>query len=367
MEFFKRYLAAVEMWLPRENRSDIIRELSEDIHSRIEEREAALGRKLTELEEAGLLKHYGPPMLLAAQYRPATPLMGALVLPYYWIGVQVAVAMVAVSRLIAGVILYNSHPSLDRWVDLYSGFLGAELKVFGFITLLFVLVDVAIARLGLVEKWKQSWNPRRLLNSYTGFPGLFGVISVLYFLADLVLTLVARLKKWKNTLGPRMAGSGLRSSDPNLGFRGFVRLQFSVLFTVWWIVGVAHPWIIFGPGAALFSFGPVFHRFYPAIVVLGLARIGLDLLLWSGAAPVGLRIPARVFVNGGEMVLALFIVRSDQLIVSNVLGPDFMEMANTVLRQGILMGVVILAIVVVWGTIADLVAWGRSQQSPSRS
>ncbi len=38
MEILQRYLHAIEFWLPRTQRSDIIAEISEDIHSPIEDR-----------------------------------------------------------------------------------------------------------------------------------------------------------------------------------------------------------------------------------------------------------------------------------------------------------------------------------------
>ena len=50
MELLERYLQAVKFWLPKEQKSDIIAELSEDLRSQIEERETVLGRKLSEAE-----------------------------------------------------------------------------------------------------------------------------------------------------------------------------------------------------------------------------------------------------------------------------------------------------------------------------
>jgi hypothetical protein len=46
MELIERYLQAVKFWLPKRQKDDIIAELSGDIYSQIEEREAALGRAL---------------------------------------------------------------------------------------------------------------------------------------------------------------------------------------------------------------------------------------------------------------------------------------------------------------------------------
>ena len=49
-QLLERYRHAVEFWLPKEQRRDILAEISEDLNSRIEEQEAALGRVLNEAE-----------------------------------------------------------------------------------------------------------------------------------------------------------------------------------------------------------------------------------------------------------------------------------------------------------------------------
>ncbi len=52
MDLLDRYLQAVKFWLPKNQKQDIIAELSEDIRSQVEDREAELGRKLNESELA---------------------------------------------------------------------------------------------------------------------------------------------------------------------------------------------------------------------------------------------------------------------------------------------------------------------------
>ena len=50
MALVDRYLHAVKFWLPRKQKDDIIAELSEDLRSQIEDREAELGHPLTDAE-----------------------------------------------------------------------------------------------------------------------------------------------------------------------------------------------------------------------------------------------------------------------------------------------------------------------------
>src|SRR5690349_3970708 len=84
MEILDRYLKAVKLWLPSEQRQDIIAELSEDLHSQIEDRESELGRPLNNAEVDAILKKLGPPMLVAQRYLPQRSLIGPALFPTYW-------------------------------------------------------------------------------------------------------------------------------------------------------------------------------------------------------------------------------------------------------------------------------------------
>ncbi|MBL8095767.1 MAG: hypothetical protein JNL73_16450 [Anaerolineales bacterium] len=67
-----RYLETVGMFLPERQKNDILSELSDNIRSRIEDREAELGRQLTDIELQDILKDYGHPMSVAGRYQPET-------------------------------------------------------------------------------------------------------------------------------------------------------------------------------------------------------------------------------------------------------------------------------------------------------
>jgi len=83
MELIERYLQAVRFWLPKEQKQDIIAELSEDIRSQVEEKESALGRTLTENEVEMILKERGRPVLVANRYQPQQFLIGPVLFPIY--------------------------------------------------------------------------------------------------------------------------------------------------------------------------------------------------------------------------------------------------------------------------------------------
>ena len=68
MKLLEIYLRAVKMYLPREQKDDIINELSENLFSKMEETEAELGRPLTEPEQETILREHGDPMVVASRY-----------------------------------------------------------------------------------------------------------------------------------------------------------------------------------------------------------------------------------------------------------------------------------------------------------
>jgi len=83
MELLERYLQAVKFWLPKEQKQDIIAELSEDLRSQVEEKETELGRKLSEVEVEAILRQRGRPVLVANRYLPQQYLIGPVLFPIY--------------------------------------------------------------------------------------------------------------------------------------------------------------------------------------------------------------------------------------------------------------------------------------------
>jgi hypothetical protein len=73
MTLLDRYLQAVRMFLPGDvPHADILAELGEQLQSMTDEREARLGRPLTEVEQEQLLNDYGTPMIVAGRYGGGT-------------------------------------------------------------------------------------------------------------------------------------------------------------------------------------------------------------------------------------------------------------------------------------------------------
>src|SRR5690349_15420532 len=90
MELLDRYLKAVGKYLPEAQREDILKELSEDIRSEMEEKESELQRPLTKGEQEAILKQRGNPIILASRYRQdhrsvafGRQLIGPVLFPFY--------------------------------------------------------------------------------------------------------------------------------------------------------------------------------------------------------------------------------------------------------------------------------------------
>src|ERR1700689_4623245 len=83
MELLERYLQAVSRHLKWKKQDDIIAELRANLEPQLEDKEAALGRALTEAETETWLKQMGPPLAMAARYQPAQYLIGPGVFPTY--------------------------------------------------------------------------------------------------------------------------------------------------------------------------------------------------------------------------------------------------------------------------------------------
>ena len=146
MELVDRYLQAVRFWLPKDQREDISAELSEDIHSQIEERESSVGHKLSESEVAEILKQHGRPLLVANRFRPQQYLIGPALFPTYVFVLKMAALFYVLPWVLVWIGLKLSH--------VHVGPVGTTFwSSFGGITIAFVVLERVQATSGFMEKW----------------------------------------------------------------------------------------------------------------------------------------------------------------------------------------------------------------------
>lgn len=158
MDLIDRYLAAIGRQLPPKPAPDIEGELREELLSRQEEREAALGRPLNRQDIEALLLEFGHPLVVAARYSETRYLIGPEVYPFWLTTIRWAViilAIVYVTLMAIAVLLGRSNLDILR--------IGGQVSnmgwvVAGAITLAFAAFERA-GKAGFLRDWKPSRLP----------------------------------------------------------------------------------------------------------------------------------------------------------------------------------------------------------------
>jgi len=165
MELIERYLQAVEFWLPKAQRQDIIAELSEDIRAQVEERESELGRSLNEQEAEALLKRLGAPLIVANRYLPQRHLIGPLLFPIYLFVLKIVGMYYLIPWLLVwvGLSLYGpgdpvTHSHGINAGALWKAFCTTVFINVGLVTLVFAILEQVHAK----RPFLSNWNPRKL-------------------------------------------------------------------------------------------------------------------------------------------------------------------------------------------------------------
>jgi len=165
MELVDRYLQAVGFWLPKKQKDDIIKELSEDLHSQIEEKEAELGRKLNESEVEAILKQRGRPVLVANHYLPQQYLIGPVLFPIYRFVLMIVGLCYLVPWLLVAIPLFSfsttyrdQHSRIAGVMSAWSSLWITALTATAVVTIVFAVLERANARSHFLEEWE----PRKL-------------------------------------------------------------------------------------------------------------------------------------------------------------------------------------------------------------
>jgi hypothetical protein len=153
MDFFEGYFRTLGMLLPRGEREDILRELSEEIHSQVAEKEARLARPLNPDEKAAILGHYGHPLLTAARYMPQRYLIGPVVFPYYWLLLKITLGLIVMGHTVGAVVLLAGGMPFAQMSEVGAEMAATVLKVVGWITVLAAIADWRLTRSRVLERW----------------------------------------------------------------------------------------------------------------------------------------------------------------------------------------------------------------------
>jgi hypothetical protein len=232
MDLIDRYLYAVRRWLPANQQDDVIRELSDDLRSQIEDREAELGRTLDQGEQSALLRQWGHPLMLASRYLPQRQLIGPSIFPIYWLVLRISLGVALLVHVIAAVVMLVGGRPLSHAVNALVAFqFEPLLMVFASVTIVFAVIDRYLPNLPPVAEWD---------------PGSLPLIP---------------------------PGSRLSSMTALVA-----EIVVLTLFTIWVAAIPEHQQLLFGPGSAMMEIGPAALRFHLPLLLLMLANL---VVLWA--------------------------------------------------------------------------------------
>jgi hypothetical protein len=272
MTLVDRYLSAVRFFLPRRQQDDIVRELSENLHSDIEARSDALGRELTEVEIADILRRHGHPIIVAGRYGPRQQLIGPVFFPVYLLALKVGLAAAAVVTVVIAVIGAASRGgSVPYLVDGLLTFPERALIVFAWTTIAFAALDAAGARAQL----RPDWDPRRIPD-------------------------------WM--VGARRPARYAR-------FNSAVEVVFGFVALGWLLAVPTSPAFALGPLVHVLDFAPVWHTWYVPLVTVAAAQLAVDAYGLVSPAPSPWRISIKLALLGAQLVIALFILSARVWVV----------------------------------------------------
>ena len=270
MDMVERYLEAVAAQLSAEERDDIIAELRDLILSRVEAKEEALDRSLTDDEREAILKEIGHPLVVAARYRKGPDsLIGPELFPYWLYGVKAGLLILLVVSGI-GLFIRLISGTADAGQDIaqaFHGFFGSGLTLIGALTLAGAIMEHYAIR----PKWLTDWRVKDLSAFGLSDPSWWG----------------ASVKSASDRMGAG-SGPGMRPMGRTRAMRVHrnpgTEAAFSFLavglFVLWW-VGLVH-----FPGLSVMridgdlvsvSPAPIWAVLFVPILLYALGQMGIDL------------------------------------------------------------------------------------------
>jgi hypothetical protein len=288
MELVERYLQAVRRHLRWEKQDDIVAELRANLESQLEDREAALGRPLTEAEVAEWLKQVGPPAQMAARYEPAQYLIGPAVFPTFKYVLRLALTWTFVVYGLVSAVLIATHSAgagsiagaLVRlpWVLMYAA---------AWVTLVFAAVEFGAARY-----------PQRFPEFAAGAMG------------------------WSPASLPPLERRDGTGNARRSRAHAIAEVVFGFLLLIWLLLFPTYPYLLLGPGAYYLSalpykLAPVWTEFYWWIVGLNALQLGWHALdLGRGAWQRPRPAQHLVFKAGGLIPLILLLAAPGGALVA---------------------------------------------------
>jgi hypothetical protein len=229
MSLLERYLLALRPLLPQQGREDILRELSDNILSQMEEKQEELGRPLTDSEQAEVIKRHGHPVVAAARYGKRHYLIGPDWFPFYWLILRLAGATALVIRTIIALVTVLSGPnSSEALASALVEIPFVLVPVFCWVTAVFVAFEWFAPNLPC--SGQASWSPQSLPIKGAQFRAI-----------------------------PR----------PN----SVAEVAFGTIAALWWAAVPGAPWLILGPGVNFMNLAPIWTTLHWPVLLLTIAGV----------------------------------------------------------------------------------------------
>jgi len=162
VDIIDRYLHAIEFWLPKNQKRDIIAEISEDIHSQIDDQQSQLGRALNQDEIEALLKQRGSPVLVAGRYLPQHSLIGPVLLPIYVFVLKFLPLSYLLPMCVISTVSYRTAHPAATWGQTMAAAVG---NIWSNLFVSVGVVTLAFAALQWFDpqtRFLSNWNPHKL-------------------------------------------------------------------------------------------------------------------------------------------------------------------------------------------------------------
>lgn len=318
MDLIERYLHAVRSHLPA-GQQDVVAELADDLRSRVDDREAALGRPLAAAEVAGILRTLGRPMVFASRYARRQWLIGPALFPYYVQTLKVAAAIALLVQAIVAVVMLAAGREVGESLKGVFVFPFTTLPLLvGWITVVFALVDWHVSPQDL----KDPWNP-------------------------MTLPAVPR-----DTTGHSRVG--IVGDIVGLG-----------IAMAWWLAVLHHPFLLLGPISVYLAPGPGWQAAYvPVATLMAIALGGHALALARPRWRRQTRIAGNLLALAG---LAILWLSGDLLAPTSVAPPaELARGVETVARHATAGLGLVAAITLVELTRDIRKLWRARPQEPGR-
>jgi hypothetical protein len=317
VEIVERYLKSVKTCLPAAQADDIIKELSENISSQIEDKEAELDRPLTEGEVEAILKQHGHPLVVASRYRHeqrkvsfGRQIIGPALFPFYIRVLKFNLGLTSVILLVIFAALFASGQPIGTSPQIFVYQLLIQFTV---VTLIFWAMDKHFT------ESPDRWDPRK-------------------------------------PYGVRHPAFTIREDGPRIPRAKSASQLVGLFVALFWLHAVHHSqFLIFGPAAAFLRLSPLWNQLYlpiNALLFLGIVSSAISLI-----RPDWVRFHwfMRVLVNVGNLVVGyLLVARGSPVVMANLGGAADAARVAKIVNQAIDYSIVFALVIVVLQVVKDV-------------